>query len=209
MAERKKFPVVNFRSVEHLLGQVRAQNYDLADILLNFPRPFGISHAPGLRQGIDQYPMALWDGDEDVVYLGVNHNPYSEPTIHAPQGLFYLQRGIRRMLYDPLASIPLRDSYRGFYQNDFGTTAGLTDLVEMVIEKGVTIQQITSIYRIPGVKDFMTPQMVRHVRHDGSINHPYRIEGKLDLEAVRQQKLHEVRPFTSSQEVEALLNNHA
>lgn len=206
MPERK-FPVVNFRSPEYLLGI--PQQHDLADILMDFPQPFGISHAPDLQQGIDTYELGLWDGDSDVVYLGVNHNPYSGNVHPEPAGLFYLERQNRRMLYDPEAAIPLRDSYRGFYQNDFGTTARLSDLIGIVLAKEVPLYQITSLFQIPGVKDFLQPQMMRRLHTGSAIAQPYRVEGSLKLEAVMQQRLHPVQPITSSAEIDLILNNRA
>lgn len=205
MAERKTFSVVNFRSVEHLLGQPPNQNYGLTDILLNFPEPFGISHAPSLRQGIEQYSMGLWDGDGEVVWMGVSQ--YANNLREKPEvgGLFYLERQKRRMLYDPGSEIPLRDSYRGFYRNDFGTTARLSDLVQLVLAEGIPMHQITSLFRIPGIKDFLDPLMMRPF----STALPHRLEGEISLEDIMQQKLYPIKPVTSQSEVDSIVNNHA
>lgn len=205
MAERKKFPVVNFRSVEHLLGQPQSQNHDLADILLNFPEPFGISHAPSLRQGIEQYSMALWDGDDDVVWMGVSHNANNLRAKPEVGGLFYLEREKRQMLYDPGAEIPLRDSYRGFYRNDFGTKARLSDLVQLVIAKGIPMYQITSFFQIPGITDFLDHQMIR--RFSASL--PNRLEGEISFEDILQNKLYPIKPVTSQSEADSIMVNHA
>lgn len=187
MAERRTFPVVNFRSSEYLLNI--ESHKDLTEIMLSHPDPFGISHAPDLRPGRDQYELGLWDGDDDIVYLGVNHNPYSGRTIDAPKGLFYLEREKMRLLYDPKSAIPLRDSYRGFYQNDFGTTAKLGDVIQLLEVAGLSILQITSLFDIPGVKELtrQDPSILRQIemqyatlKPHSSIFQPYRIEGKTD-----------------------------
>lgn len=216
MKEVRTFRTVDFNSLEYLMRQ-SAPSRNVVDILLNLEDPFGISHSVSLEQSARDYSIALYDGTSHV-WIGVNS--VSRPEILGePVGFFSLDRRRRRVLYDPVGVMPMRDSYRGFYSNHFGYEGNLKNLLREIEVKGIPFVQTTTLElllmeavrnNLVGLHDI--GMMNLHIESGyeritglSPIPRPFRVEGPITVEDIANARLLPTTPLTAPISGEAIV----
>jgi hypothetical protein len=138
-AEARIFPFHQERTLTGIKVNSAAQ------LLLDYPGRFVMSHTPDLVFSQKAYMLARFKGGRNFVWFGVQQGVPEIPEEDRLPGLFNLDRRNNRVLYDPTAEIPGRESLADMTYNHFGFNKGIKKILEELATARIPFFQISSV----------------------------------------------------------------